>query len=95
MSAVEPIGDTQDAAQDHDRFLHGGLQGVKLGMVGLRRGLAMIAGDLRDKRHFLRCQGFPRIILDQLRGPLVMVLAVGSLRPADVVQERGAVEQFA
>ena len=34
VRAVERIGDAQDAAQHHDRFLRGGLQGVKLGMIG-------------------------------------------------------------
>ena len=79
MGAVERVGDAQDAAQDHDRFLRGGLQGVKLGVAGLRWGLAVIAGDLGDNRHFLRRQVFPRIFPDQPRGPFVMARAVGSL----------------
>ena len=55
----------------------------------------MIAGDLGDEEDFAFRQIFPSLIADEACGPFVMTLAIGSLGPTDVMEQRGTVEEFA
>jgi hypothetical protein len=93
VAAIEAFGDPQDRRQRSDDTSTLARQAAVAFVVPLRRGLAMVARNQRDRLYLLRVEAAQIPILDQVVRMAMMALVADV--DADVVQDGRVLEPFA
>lgn len=95
VAAVEGVGEAQEGGEMADDVASGAGEGLEIDMLGTGQGLAVVACDHGHEVDLRGGEMPPGLAADEAGGVLVMRGAAAADRPADVMEQGGAVEEEA